>query len=145
MTTDKHSTYERSEQTRREQQREALTVESHRMELSHGSKSTRRAMLNHSSDRDTFTIEGNTEINTKRLEVAVGALRTAHFGGLHLLLMGVGDRDEEDKAAVPTKGPKGRPSETRAPGPGGPEGDTDNTEVVVAEAAERSRAGNVLT
>ncbi|KAG0872415.1 hypothetical protein G6F66_014403 [Rhizopus arrhizus] len=61
------------------------------------------------------------------------------------LLMGVGDRDEEDKAAVPTKGPKGRPSATRAPGPGGPEGDTDNTEVVVAEAAERSRAGNVLT
>ncbi|KAG0804492.1 hypothetical protein G6F18_014235 [Rhizopus arrhizus] len=57
--------------------------------------------------------------------------------------MGVGEGDEEDKAAVPTKGPKGRPSETRAPGPGGPEGDTDNTEVVVAEAAERSRAGNV--
>ncbi|EIE88244.1 hypothetical protein G6F46_015174 [Rhizopus delemar] len=37
------------------------------------------------------------------------------------LLMGVGDGDEEDKAAAPTKGPKGRQSGTRAPGPGGPE------------------------
>ncbi|KAG1320284.1 hypothetical protein G6F63_014336 [Rhizopus arrhizus] len=136
MTTDKHSTYERSEQTRREKQREALTVETHRMELSHGSKSTRRAMLNHSSDRDTFTIKGNTEITDPT---------SATSSAYNRLLMGVGERYEEDEAAVPTKGPKGRPSATRAPGPGGPEGDTDNTEVVVAEAAERSRAGNVLT
>ncbi|KAG1319063.1 hypothetical protein G6F63_014917 [Rhizopus arrhizus] len=93
-------------------------------------------MLYHSRHRDTFTIKRDTKITDPT---------SATSSAYNRLLMGVGEGDEEDKAAVPTKGPKGRPSETRAPGPGGPEGDTDSTEVVVAEAAERSRAGNVLT
>ncbi|KAG1140946.1 hypothetical protein G6F36_015771 [Rhizopus arrhizus] len=96
-------------------------------------------------DLDHTTTFEYTDLMSSICRTSLADPTSATSSAYNRLLMGVGVGDEEDKAAEPTKGPKGRPSETRAPGPGGPEGDTDNTEVVVAEAAERSRAGNVLT